>query len=402
MSRIITLSTLFLLAATPLNVMTQGDSVSFGATIGDCSGDPSLANRTDIVLCEPWEETDWWLTGDYVNSDRSPLCQPGDPGCSHTGRLSNPNDSGSPIVDKAVGYTEVVSQVSGTVPCISGSCLRAYMPAGSSGSLTAKWLLETASLSPESLYLSYYIHLSPNWNTLGCSVPPGTTGNTADGGKFPGLSDERINSDPGGQCGNGGDAADGINCWSMRANFKGCVTGGVEACNQHGMTNASTRFGSYIYIFEQPGSTGMGGNWDSHPWHVPSGDGGTCASNPRNFYCGIGTGGMLDNDRWYQVEMFVQMNNPTPSEPEKADGIIRGWVDGVLSYEKTNAIFRIEGHDNLHVRTVWLNMFKGGPYGNCNDHQVHLDQLVLAQNAPVSVINLDLDPPAPPTGLNVQ
>ena len=230
-----------------------------------------------------------------------------------------------------------------------------------------------------------------------------SSGDTADGGKFPGLADERIYSDAVGQCGNGGDVADGINCWSMRANFQGCVTGGRPACEEHGMPNASTRFGSYLYIKDQElaTSTGLAGHWDSHPWHQFTTGGGTCEDNPLNVFCGKGTAGMLENGRWYEVEMFVQMNNPTPQNPEKTDGIIRGWVDGVLAYEKTNAVFRIEGHDNLHVRTVWLDVFKGGPYGSCYDHEIHIDQLVVSLDAPTSLFNNRVAP-LPPDQLTAE
>jgi hypothetical protein len=71
--------------------------------------------------------------------------------------------------------------------------------------------------------------------------------------------------------------------------------------------------------------------------------------------------------------MHVKMNTPG-----QADEIIEGKVDGVLSYRKTNMIFRLPGHDSLHVRTVWLDVFKGGGVGNLNDQQVYLDQLVVA------------------------
>jgi len=58
--------------------------------------------------------------------------------------------------------------------------------------------------------------------------------------------------------------------------------------------------------------------------------------------------------------------------------VIEGKVDGVLSYQKKNMIFRIPGHDNLHVRTIWLDVFKGGTVGNLSDQQVYLDQMVVA------------------------
>ncbi len=70
--------------------------------------------------------------------------------------------------------------------------------------------------------------------------------------------------------------------------------------------------------------------------------------------------------------------------PGAADGEIRGWVDGNLSYEKTNMVWRYQGHKNLHVRTVWLNIHAGGEFvGLCETSHVYLDQMVVATDAPI-------------------
>jgi hypothetical protein len=41
-------------------------------------------------------------------------------------------------------------------------------------------------------------------------------------------------------------------------------------------------------------------------------------------------------------------------------------------------IFRMSGHNNLHVRTIWLDVYKGGVIGNLDDQQVYLDQMIVA------------------------
>lgn len=46
-------------------------------------------------------------------------------------------------------------------------------------------------------------------------------------------------------------------------------------------------------------------------------------------------------------------------------------------------IFRLPGHHNLHVRTAWLDVYKGGSLGNCHDSDIWLDQMVLAKDAPI-------------------
>jgi hypothetical protein len=159
----------------------------------------------------------------------------------------------------------------------------------------------------------------------------------------------------------------------MRAVFRDCNKG--EKTVTHACINprATTRFGSYLYFYGQKGFENAG-FWDNEPW----GQGeftlpfGSCSTPGDIGGCGTGTGGQFENDRWYLIEMFVKMNTPG-----HADGVIRGWVDGQLSYEKTNMVWRLPGHDNLHVRTIWLNVHAGGEMvGLCTASYIMLDQLV--------------------------
>lgn len=312
---------------------------------GDCSKEGGLAGRSDIVFCESWERSDWWTVG-YVRD----------------GSKTNPQ----PATVDQVSQTSIV-----TTGCISGSCLKVNMPQGLTNSLGILWPFSNAGLSPQQLYLRYYIRLGPTWDPY---QSDGTNG-----GKFPGVADVRTTADPSGQCGNGGDSSDGINCWSMRAVFANCLytlNGSHNACADAGKPTATMRYGSYLYFPGQASATGSNGLWDSFPNLSPN-TGSNCQT-PSDVGCGLGVGGMFLNDRWYQVEMFVKMNTPGQS-----DGIIRGWVDGVLSYEKTNMVFRLVGHDNLHVRNIWLNVYKGGVVGNATTSEIYLDQLVAATDAPI-------------------
>lgn len=316
---------------------------------GDCSAEGNLVGRADIVFCEPWEISTWWQT-DYVRD----------------GSKTAP----APATSDQMTETSIV-----TSGCISGSCLKVNMPTGLTNSLGIHWPLNAAGLAPEQLYLRYYIKLGPAWNAQQ------TDGSY--GGKFPGPADPRTNADPSLQCGNGGEPSDGINCWSMRSVFAGCfytLNGPHDACSDFGHPNATTRFGGYLYYPGQGDATGSNALWDDAPNLGPNA-GANCIPTS-DIDCGIGTGGMFDNNRWYLVEMFVKMNTPGV-----ADGVIRGWVDGVLSYEKTNMLFRNVGHDNLHVRTIWLNVYKGGTLGNLSDSEIYLDQLVAATDNQIGAIS---------------
>ena len=303
---------------------------------GDCSNE-SFPNRTDVVMCEPWESDTWYENGYSRNTSLT---------------------RDTPV--SSVGNLTIVN-----TDCVSGSCLKVPMLKGYTGSVSVAWKLKNADIEPEQLFLRYYLKLADDWDALSCSSD-GTL--YSHGGKFPGIADVRAWPDPSGQCGNGGNRSDGINCWSMRSGYRSC---GYPICD--GVANSITRFGSYVYHPFQSNSTGTTADWDAgHNDTNPIGFR-ACDLDPKNLRCGIDTNGVLVRDRWYEIEMQVTMN--TPGIP---DGIIRGWVDGKLAYQKTNVMFRLEGHDNLHNRLVWLNVYKGGTRGNCVDSAIYLDQMVVS------------------------
>jgi hypothetical protein len=333
-----------------------------------CDTEPALAAREDVVFCEPWETEDWW---------RSPY-----PWIQNA-RLS-PTE-GDEASEEDVSETAIETDES---RCLSGRCLRVHTPAGSNTGVALHFPLASLGLAPEHLFFRYYVRLGAGWSPDNCEG-----GSFADsGGKFPGFADVRVNGDPeapDGQCGNGGAPGDGINCWSHRMLFRGCSTGsdGISACDA--VPGAAARFGGYLYFGDGTTSSYyITAPWDSDAWSqssgrdecetdpgatfctVPASDRGEDARDPRNT---ARTYGVLMRDRWYAFELEIGMN--TPGE---ADGIIRGWVDGELAYEKTNMIFRAVGHAGLHVRSFWLNVYHGGIAGACDDADVWLDQLVLA------------------------
>ena len=311
---------------------------------GDCSSEGALGGRSDVLFCEPWERSDWWRQG-YLMSASTTL----------------------PIRASAgdVGRTAVVNE-----GCLSGSCLKVEMRKWESGALAVHWPMSAAGKAPENVYLRYYLKLAPDFSPELCA--PGGAKDSS-GGKFPGLAD--VDAFPDSQCGNGGEVADGINCWSMRTKFRNCSVGEImpmHVCD----SKVTTRFGGYLYY---PRSSQDFGNWDTIAWGAGFTNG-PCATDPDSVgNCGIGNGGQFENDRWYQIEMQVKMNTPGT-----ADGEIRGWVDGKLSYEKTNMVWRYPGHKILHVRTVWLNIHAGGEFvGLCETSHVYLDQMVVATDAPI-------------------
>lgn len=328
--------------------------------LGDCSNEPALAGRTDIVLCEPWESPSWWRHGYVADA-----------------RLTSPGRVEAGDVD----HTAIDRE-----GCVSGACLRVRMKQFVTTGLSIYWPLRNAGLRPEQLYMRYYLKLGPTWDNDGCRNVGGRPVYAASGGKFPGLADPRDDSEPTGQCGYGGHPADGINCWSHRTGFRGCGGGAASRRLCSTVPGAITRYYGYVYFPDQAGSTGNAALWDDDPWGQFTGPGGTCSSEPANLFCGKSNRGVLARERWYSLEQFIKMNTPGV-----ANGVIRGWVDGRLAYEKTNMVFRKPGHRDLHVRVAWLDVYKGGVYGNCRDGEIWLDQMVLSTEAPIGPMPVSRD-----------
>lgn len=332
-------------------IRTPAQTVSL--PLGDCASESGLARRSDVVFCEPWEKSNWWQNG-YL---RDPI-------------VNDPRVA----IAKDVARTEIVSD-----GCVAGKCLRIQTPKGVTNSLSLYWPLKAAQKTPEKLFLRYHLKLGRNWTPSMCDEKGVITGA---GGKFPGLADPRTWADPSGQCGNGGNPSNGKNCWTMRTNFRDCGNRSGSACASK--PNAITRIGSYLYHFGQNDRWGDVASWDGNPSGQTSARQGTCTTNSKNMFCGSGDGGALVVDKWYRIETQVELNTPG-----KADGVIRAWIDGVQSFTKTNVQFRTTGHDMLHNRVVWLNVYKGGVQGNCEDSAIFLDQMVLTSEAPADSVVRD-------------
>lgn len=44
--------------------------------------------------------------------------------------------------------------------------------------------------------------------------------------------------------------------------------------------------------------------------------------------------------------------------PGKNDGVLRGWIDGTLAFEKTDV--RMRDVPDLKIETIWMNVYYGG------------------------------------------
>jgi hypothetical protein len=170
---------------------------------------------------------------------------------------------------------------------------------------------------PEEVYFRYYLRLADDWNPSG-------------GGKLPGIAGTY------GKAGWGGRRVNGRDGWSARGLFDRRRDG-------------TTPTGFYCYHVDMRGRYGSHWLWDE------------------------GKRGRLANNRWYCIEQYAKMNTPGAT-----DGILRGWVDGELAFEKTDV--RMRDVPELKIETVWLNVYFGGTEPAKSEHHLYIDDVVIARH----------------------
>lgn len=170
---------------------------------------------------------------------------------------------------------------------------------------------------PEHLYARYYVKFGDTWD-------PGR------GGKLPGPSGTY------GRAGWGGRPVDGAEGWSARMGFK-----------RSKVREGETQVYYYTYHADMKGQYGT------------------------NFEWRIEDRGSLANGRWYCVETYVAMN--TPGE---RDGVLRGWIDDEIAYEKADVRFR--DTPALKVEQFWFNIYYGGKWAAPADMHIDFDAVVIS------------------------
>ncbi len=177
---------------------------------------------------------------------------------------------------------------------------------------------EQTGEEPEEIYFRYYLRFADDWNPKR-------------GGKLPGIAGTY------GRAGWGGRPVNGHDGWSARGSFAGQTD------------DSKTPIGFYCYHVDMKGQYGSSWLWAQDRL------------------------GYLKNNRWYCVEQYAKMNTPG-----RKDGILRGFVDGKLAFEKTDV--RMRNVDTLKIETVWLNVYLGGSWTAQSNHHLYIDNVVIARN----------------------
>jgi hypothetical protein len=171
----------------------------------------------------------------------------------------------------------------------------------------------------------------------------GTAWDGGSGGKLPGFGGTY------GVAGWGGTPSHGDDGWSARMTFKA--------------SGSQTSIGYYVYHADMTGTYGNSWFWT----------------------------GALDNDKWYCIEGYVKLDDPALS-----NGILRGWVDGNLVYEKTDLNFRTVS--TLKVERFWFDIYYGGTWTAPVDMDLFFDNVVVASGKVGCYVTSPADAGPPDTG----
>jgi len=213
---------------------------------------------------------------------------------------------------------------------LDGRALRMFFGTGEFYGMNIRYRFEDKhGAEPEDVYFRYYLRLGDNWDQ------------TVQGGKLPGIAGTYGRAGWGGRRPSETDSSKFG--WSARGLFNLTIPDGNNPLQQ------TTPIGSYVYHLDQSGSFGSSETWNQGP------------------------GAYLSRNRWYCVEHHVKMNTVG-----QADGVVRGWVDGRLTYERTN--YRFRSVNDLKVQEIWMNFYHGGTIPSPYEQHAYVDNVVIAKS----------------------
>lgn len=212
-----------------------------------------------------------------------------------------------------------------SAPDRDGKAYEVPIPEGShyGTSCRCKFAEETGS-EPSEAYAEYYIYLPSSFDYADSG--PG-------GSKLPGFAGTYDTA------GWGGRTSDGTNGWSARMMNHDASEG--DWSRDHGLV-------SYVYHADQPSTYG-----DEMEWSIGA-----------------------KSDQWHKIGQHVKMNTPGQN-----DGVVRGWVDDDLAFERDDLKFRADGHENIKIEDFWFNIYHGGGWTSPNDTAIYFNDLKIKKGA---------------------
>ncbi|MEM0925759.1 MAG: polysaccharide lyase [Planctomycetota bacterium] len=199
-----------------------------------------------------------------------------------------------------------------------GKALRVRVDEGGHYGISLEYrFADRLGTEPESIYFQYQLRFASDWQP-------------ERGGKLPGIAATY------GRAGWGGRRVDGTDGWSARGLFEGRVDG-------------KTPIGFYCYHADMPGKYGENWKWE------------------RGGFSGV------ENNRWYRIEQYVQLNTPG-----KNDGVLRAWVDDQLVFEKTDV--RMRDIESLKIENIWINVYYGGTWEAQQAYHLYIDDVTISRS----------------------
>ncbi len=181
------------------------------------------------------------------------------------------------------------------------------------------WFPDHEGAEREEVYFQYRLRLGEGWR-----------GGTLQSGKLPGIMGDNTYCDS-------GLASNGRNGWHFRMGFEGEPFAPSSPYNSN---NGVIPVGWYTYNPEQiAAKTGFG-------LHTP--------------WTGRGNLGLIEIGKDYWIDMYIKVNTPG-----QHDGIVRGWINGQLAFERTDYMLRdlppytTVGPKNA-IQRIWMCFLHGG------------------------------------------
>lgn len=231
----------------------------------------------------------------------------------------SPTDWNDPWRDSTVGPRNNLSSVGGHI----GTGVRVTIDRGEHFGAAMRWrFADNGFEEPEQLWFRYYLRFPTDFSNIGKGKLPGPAGLYSPSGRGNRPS---TTAEPG---------------WSARMLFSPTYD---ERDGTH------TRIGYYLYHLDQAKNHGDLLLWDESAATLEHGD-------------------------WYCVEGHVQMN--TPGE---ADGVLRGWVDGVEAFNRDGLRFRRAGEQSVRIDSFWFDVYFGGKIPATDKLPIDFDSLSFGQ-----------------------
>lgn len=87
----------------------------------------------------------------------------------------------------------------------------------------------------------------------------------------------------------------------------------------------------------------------------------------------------LEFGKWHRIDQYVRMN--TPGEH---DGVLRGWVDGELAFERDGYFFRDSNNEYIQIEEFVNTVYYGGEWTSPSDNSFYFDNLEIRTGPPDS------------------